>query len=324
MEKINLHDKFLESLHEKISNKKQLVDTVSEILRIEKEPVYRRLNGKVLFSVQEMGILAIELGIVIDSLLFPDKGYQWIPFLLESPLGASSIDDFCDLLENKLFYMEKVTQEPSAFGSIFHVLPLELYAQHPYLMKFMFFKWGHYFVGSETFNNFSEWVVTERILEIKEKINQIFKKINTVLYIWDESLIWTLTSEINYLYKIQAISSDDKNLIKNDLKIMLTQLEKHLRGNSFQKNISENLEFYISHINVGTTSLYLASETKQLSFLQTSFSFSQADESYENFVNIQEWVHSFKKIASLISGSGNLERRLFFKKQHRIIDLFLG
>lgn len=323
MNKINLHDEFLTILREKIPNKKQLVDIISDVLRIEKEPASRRLNGKVLFSVQEMGILANELGILLDSLLHKNKRYQWIPFLLESPMSVKSIDELSVLMESNLLHMKSIIEDPSEYGSIFHSLPIELYIHHPYLMKFMFFKWGNYFVGTEEFNNFAQWKVPERLIQLKEITNYLSKKIEDVLYIWDESLIWSLTREINYLYKMQAISNEDKELIKSDLKDLLTQLEKNLKNNLLLTTEKQNVSFYVSHINVGTTSLYLSSGKKHISFLQSSFSASQTNDSYEHFSNVKSWVNSFKNISALISGSGSLKRRSFFLEQHKIIDMFL-
>lgn len=324
MSKINLHENFIKSLHEKIPNKKELVDIVSDILRIEKEPASRRLNGRVLFSVQEMGILADELGIVIDSLLHPNKKFQWMPFQLESPFSADSVEDMGDILEQLLACMEEVTQKTVTLGSIFYMLPIELYVNHPHLMKFMFFKRGHYFVRTEEFNNFSDWALPEKFANLKKRVSKIKSKIENALYIWDESLIWKLVAEINYFHKLQVINTEDRDLIRDDLRAMLHQLEVCLRG-KFRTGSAPNmnLDFYVSHINIGINSLYSFSEQKQMSFVQTSFSFSHTDSSYENCLKIKEWVDSFKKISVLISGSGGLERRLFFKKQHQIIDLFL-
>lgn len=324
MEKINLHENFIKSLQEKIPDKKELVDFISDTLRIEKEPASRRLNGKVLFSVHEMGILADKLGIVIDSLLHPDKKFQWMPFQLESPMSADTVEDMGDILGHILECMEEVVQKKVTLGSIFYMLPLELYVDYPHLMRFMLFKRGHYFVRTEEFNNFSNWELPEKFTNLKKRISKIKAKVENALYIWDESLIWKLVAEINYLHKLQVISAEDKNLIRDDLREMLHHLERCLRG-KFRAGSAQNrqMDFYISHVNIGINSLYAFSDQKQMSFVQTSFSYSHTEESYENCLRIKDWVDSFKKISVLISGSGSLERRLFFKKQHQIIDLFL-
>lgn len=323
MNRINLHEEFILALNEKIPNKKQRVDLISDILKIEKEPAARRLSGKVFFSIQQMGIIANELGILLDSLMRKDKRYRWIPFMLESPMSLTSMDSMHDLISQNVDMMLHVSQKPTTLGTIIHSLPLEIYVDYPILMKFMFFKWGHYFIGNEEFNSFSNWKIPDKLSLYKDKMDRINEKIESALYIWDSSLIWTLTGEINYLHKMHVISTEEKKQLKDELKQMLDQLEKYLRRNFISEGIHKNVSFYVSHVNIGQSSLYLFSDVKQVSFLQNSFSFSQPDESYENFINIKNWINSFKNISVLISGSGSLERRLFFKEQDRIIDLFL-
>lgn len=66
MKKINLHDKFVAELNSKFPKKINLVNPVSNLLNLEKEPVYRRIAGKVNFSVQEMGILSAVLNISLN------------------------------------------------------------------------------------------------------------------------------------------------------------------------------------------------------------------------------------------------------------------
>lgn len=323
MNKINLHDAFIKSLHDKIPNKKFLVDRISDILNIEKEPASRRINGKVLFSVQEMGIVAKELGIVIDSLLHQEVKYQWVPILLGAPMSVGNMSDLTCIIENTLSCMLRISQKPTTFGTIFHTLPIELFCDYPYLTKFMFFRWGYYFVGIEEFDDFSGWELPTELMHFTSKINRINVNVQKSLYIWDESLIWTFVREVNYLRKLHIINEKDTTNIREELKYMLDQLEKCLKLNSYPTVMGEEVRFYFSNVNVGITSLYFSSDDQYLSTLQTSFSFSRLDESYENFRNIKSWVDSFKNISTLISGSGSLERRQFFRRQHRIIDLFL-
>ena len=76
MKKKDLHDIFIEELQNRGIKKADLVYLISDILKLEKESAYRRLAGKVNFSVREMGILAKALNISLDSLLYQDLGLQ--------------------------------------------------------------------------------------------------------------------------------------------------------------------------------------------------------------------------------------------------------
>lgn len=270
-----------------------------------------------------MGILANSLNLSLDKLLHNNDWYQWMPFILDSPMKVKSMDVLAESLEATLGQIAEVTQEPSDFASVFNSLPLEYFMHHPHLMKFMYFKWGHYFVGTDEFNDYAQWELPERFLKIKDICEPITTRMAHIVYIWDDSLIWTLAREIDFFYKMHAINTVDRDLIKNDLKQQLTQLEKYIKGTFIPKHTSSNVSFYVSNINMGDTSWYISSKAKCASLFKTNFARSPVSNCNQSFANIKEWIDSLKNFSVLLSGSGQMERRLFFEKQHEIIDLIL-
>lgn len=324
MDRVNLHEEFVKELFRKVPQKSELVDAISDILNIEREPASRRLSEKVQFSAREIGLLSKELGISLDSMIHDTNQQCWIPFLFKPPLGVKSMESLCDLMNNNLKQMEDIIKAPSQYKCIFNSLPMEFYISHPYLMKFMFFKWGQYCVGTEEFDNFSTWQLPKQLNGIEERLKSIVSGFTYVLYIWDNAIIWTLMEEIDYFHKMHVISDEDREHIVNDLKEMLKQLEKHLKGISKFDMYPENFDFYISNINIGIICFYLFSEEKQHFSFNNYFTFSTSkyNDTHENYTHIKNWIDSFKNVSALISGSGEIERRLFFKKQHKIISEF--
>ena len=324
MNAVNLHEEFVKELTNRIPQRSELVSKISDILHIEREPASRRLSEKVQFSVREMGAIARELKISLDSMLYQNTPYHWIPLIFESPLGSRSLDSLCVFMENTLTLMNEVVQQsPTEYGSIINALPLEYYIEYPYLRKFMFFKWGQYCIGTDDYNDFSTWELPDKIIQLKCTVKPLVESIHHTMYIWDESLIWTLVGEINYFRKMNVISIEDTELIKSDLKELLTRLEKHLKGIQNLDMYPQNLSFYISNINLGVTCWYMFSEEQKLSSFNSHFIFSANNNGQQGHIQLKNWVNSFKNVSVLISGSGELERRLFFTKQHSIIDNFL-
>lgn len=325
MKKENLHDVFIEVLYRKETKKINLINRISDILKLEKESVYRRMSGKVNFSVREIGILARAFNISLDSLLYREVELQWLPFVFEYPSKLQSMDSLYDMIEFNLKQMEEINRdEPGEAGNVYNILPTEFYIHYPLITKFMFFKWGNYFVKSEEFSNFSQWRIPYRLTQIIEKYNNVYK-FRKVFYIWDNSLIWTLTKEIYNFYRMHIITTQEKDDIKSELKEILSKIEKSLNGTyiPFMPTPPE-IAFYVSSMNMGFTSSYYVSGNKHLALFQTNFSFSMIDNSVESFEKIKEWIRSLCKISTLLSGCGRIERRLFFEKQYAIIDNILG
>lgn len=323
MTKINLHEEFVKELNKKIPNRSELTDAISDILRIEREPASRRLSEKVQFSVREMGILSKALGISIDSLLHGESHYHWLPVILESPLGNYSMDTICDTVIDVLSDMREITKSPSEYSAIIHTLPLEYYANYPHLMKFMFFKWGQYRVGTEEFESFQNWRLPSKLENIYTVVKPLINEISHTTCIWDDSLIWTFMREMIYFHKMNILNNEDLNIIKSELKDLLTRLERHLKGTAKLEIYSQDLNFYISNINLGVTCWYLFSEKRQLSSFNSHFTSSTTNNIYGGHLRIKNWIDSFKNVSVMISGCGELERRRFFNKQHEIIDYYI-
>lgn len=324
MNKVKLHDGFVKELLKKSPQRAELVNVLSDILCIEKKSASRRLSGEVQFSVHEMGILAKHFGISLDPLIFKDNHCHWLPFILEAPLGVESMEALYKITEASFDDLAQVAEAPFEYGTLFNSYPIEFYMFHPYLMKFMFFKWGHCFVGTDEFNHFSQWELPEKIANLKDWVpNMLSNSIHTT-YIWDESLVWTLVNEIDYFYKMDVLSAEDVENIKSDLKESLLRLEKYIGGILQLEKAPKKVDFYISKMSLGVCSSYTVSEKKRSYSFKTNFTFlSSSMNDYSNFHEVKDWINSFKNVSVLISESGPLERKLFFIKQHKIIDDFL-
>ncbi|WP_270487756.1 hypothetical protein [Butyricimonas synergistica] len=321
MNKKDLHDEFIDELCRKIPKRTDLINLVSDILRLEKESIYRRLARKVNFSIREMGILAKELNISIDRLLYKEESHQWMPVVLEVPAKLHSMDSLADIIEQNFNRVKRINEDaPGEMGNVYHTLPLEFFLHSPLMTKFMFFKWGNYFVQSEEFNHFTQWELPSRLSAIIERYTEIFN-FSEVFYVWDNSLIWALSNEINNFHKMHIITTQEKEDIKNELHDILSKLEKTLNG-TYVPNIPLPSEtaFYVSSMNIGFTSCYYVSGSRHFALFQSNFSFSMIENSREDFGKIKEWIQSFCNISTLLSKSGRFERRLFFNAQNKIID----
>lgn len=320
MKTIDLHDEFIQALCTKEPKRAELVNKISDILRIEKESAYRRLAGKVHFSVREMGLLAHSFQISVDSLLHRDPEFQWMPFLLNSPLKIGKMDTLCELFVSNIQRLEELCQKPCESGNVYSSLPVEFFIYYPMLMKFMLFKWGHYFIGTKEFDNFSAWQVPERLSSLKEKVENTCD-FSSIFYIWDNAIIWTLLKEIEYFHKIFALTAEEKETLKQELKELLTNLEEFLNGTRLPGvPLFQKMDFYVSAIQIGFTSSYFASEGQHKVTFLTNFSYAKIEDDYESFCRIKAWIKSLRATSVCLTGSGRAERRLFFDGQHKMVD----
>mgnify|MGYP003623602202 FL=1 len=209
-------------------------------------------------------------------------------------------------------------EEPSEIGIVFDSIPLEFSGHYKTIDKFIFFKWGHYFVGSREFDDFSSWEYPERLHNISKGIRNIPEQYNSLYYIWDISVIWNLVKEIRHFHDMHIVNDEDLALIKKELFDFLDYMEDMAKGAFLNKD--QKVDFYISNVNIGMYGYYHFSPNHQFSFMKNYFIQSAASQDYIISNKLREWVDEMKKVSTLISGSGAKARKLFFEEQRSIVD----
>lgn len=320
MEKRDLLMSFVDALNQKVLKKSDLITTITDVLKIEKESVTRRMNGKVQFTIREMGILAKELDISLDQLLYMKHEYTPIQFKMDSPV-STTMDNLLEYMEEIIsILVDQLDSDDLEMGAVVDSLPVELFIYYPNLCKFMYFKWGHNFEGTFKYSNYSEWEMPERTSELHQIIKSLTKKLKKKLYIWDRSLLWNLVNDIKYFSLIHILSPEDTGLIRGELHKMLIDLEELADGTATFFSNNEIFEVYVTNINVGITSVYYLSNGNYMSLFKAFFMRSVIHKDHTTGAKVQQWINSLKKISNLISGSGEKERKLFFEEQRFMID----
>lgn len=326
MKNNDLYDRFVEVLYEKTESKKELINLITDTLCIERESASRRLSGKVLFTIREMEKMTRRMDISLDGLMYGYKNHKYnlFPMKMDAPYKAESLNDLTDFMVRYLDLLRLKSSEILEAGVIFDSLPIEFWAFRPHLLKFMYFKWGHYMVGTNEFSDFESWTLPQYISDYHVKLQKYYDAVNKAVYIWNPSSIWNLVKEIKYFMSMEVLTKEDVKMLVSDLKMILEEVELSAKGLGISRMLPEDVEIYLSNVNIGLYSSYMKfADDSILSFMRAGFMESSLNEDKANGENIKTWIASMKKICTLISGSGEKVRRLFFKEQHEIVDSLL-
>ena len=313
---MNLLENFINSLYERITKRSELVLYISDVLSIERESANRRLNGKVQFTIQEMGKLSQKLGISLDDLM-QNKNLNALPNLkMKLPMSGHS-DDLISSMEFAITKLEEICQESVEYGTAFSSIPVEFYLPYPNLEKFMFYKWGYFHIGSNEYDKYALWEISERQKKINRQLTVINTRIKSHIYIWNPVTIWSMVKEVKYFKSIHAITDEDVAYIKADLHKMLGDIEIQAKMSNIESD--NKIEMYVSFINHGLNFCYFKTENKYYVTFEDYFVGLDYYDNRVSFASTHEWFASMKKISTLISESGAVERRLFFEEQHNCI-----
>jgi len=321
MENFTLHNKLVKYLEDLPMKKKELVSFLSDLLCIEKESVYRRLNGKIIFTLPEFEVVTKRLDITVDRLMDKNPPYTLFSYNIMAPRSIHSLDVLIKEINLNRNMLGENHANSVEVGQVVDSLPYELFSYFDNLTKFMYFKWAYCFMENKFYSTYSEWEVPGDLILIQDEFLDFCLNFKNILYIWDKTIIPNLVSEIEFLYRIHILHKEDVALIINDLHDFLDNMENMARGaGNFKIKKPEEVEIYISNNYIGGTTAYYKSYENHYTYFKTPYMQTLMYEDLENYKKIYNWVNSMKKVSTLISGSGEIERRIFFEEQHKIID----
>lgn len=319
---MDLHQNFVDYLYSSYSSKKELTDTIEDILKIDRESILRRLNGKVLFTAKEIGNIAEKLNISLDYILNKNTDSIFLPLNLVMPHTIESVKDYLNLFSNDIRLLEKINnQSPLHIGYIFDTLPINFYAPYENLYKYICFKSMSFYIKTKFYEKYSVWQIPEEFDNYRRLVATCLENSESIFYIWNNPVIGNLMKDINFSYKLRFIEYEDVQLIKKDLHQLLDDIVN--RAQTVKKDInviSKPIDLYILNININFSCTYIHSPKDTLIQFRTPFPYSKMCKNTKEFYTVYNWMNSMKKLSTLISDSGIVERNLFFDEQHEIVD----
>ena len=98
---------------------------------------------------------------------------------------------------------------------------------------------------------------------------------------------------------------------------MLNDIEARITNEDFEEDSS--FELYISNIKIGVSCIYYESPADSYINYSLPFARTSIQENTNAYGKVYQWINSIKKISTLISGSGAINRRIFFDEQHMCV-----
>lgn len=325
MGKIDFQEEFVKQLSGKVPRRSQLIDDISDLLVIERDAAYRRLSGKVSFTLREAGIIAEKYNLSIDQITRKSQDAFWLPFFMSYPMQVQSTEGWYDLIIERLNRVERVTRgENSESGNIYNSMPIEFLLLSPLLSKFIFFKWGNFLVATEEFDKFSSWDLSPVKFEgLVKKVREAYR-FEKIYYVWDESIVWDLCRDISSFHRLKVISSQEMKDLASELKSVLGVIENALDTNENPiVSGAAGMDFYVSPFNTGFISHYFKSSEGCSMMFETNYTFSMIENCSDSCERLKGWMDSFLHMSVQLSKSARRERNIFFNNQYKTIDHIL-
>jgi len=291
---------------------------LSTILPLNKEALYRRMRGDVVFSFSEVCLIAKKLGISLDRFIET--------FSKENASFELVLQQFQEQ-DNKFKYINKFEQslrhilaDPDSRFELSH----NLFPQVPthlfyHLSKYNSFKWVYKNSILKAIP-FKEVDYPQSVFQTHRDNNLATMKIKETSYIWDYTIIEMMVREIQYFASINLIDNEDIRILKEELHEFLNYVESLTKEGAFPTG--NKIDIYISSTNSDAAYSYMESPHSKVCIIGVfdfQYLISMDDMAFNK---TKAKIMSLKRGAVLISGSNEIYRISFFRKQHELIDSF--
>ena len=313
MQRDDILNRLLEALEKKIPEKSKLVDTLMEILYMEKGAINRRLRGDVPFSFYEVANIADKLELSIVNL--NDAKTKWVDSFALDTTGV----DFKKWHEY-IALVNLAKKDPlSEFASSTNHVPGSIYAKYESLYKFFIYKYVYLIGGTENRTSFKEFIISEELKNIYRSYYHESKFFAKNIFICDHAMVDNLITDLRYFSGINLLSGDDMQQIKEELFAFLNYFEEIAVNGCFDETGTQ-VDIYISDVNLDSNYNYMKINDICISLVRTFNINAVMGRDKTSYERIKNWIQSLKRTSTLISRSAAVFRAEFFEKQRALIS----
>lgn len=318
MENKRLREVFVNKVLRAIPPHIKPVDYLMDILDLSRISVYRRINGILPFTYDEIVILSSKLNISLDDIIYSNMDSKAI-FSFRG-LGNSSPEDYFYGILKK--YYDNIIEEEKfpnriSIVSMNHLWLLFAISSED-LVRFYYYKWLHLVTENTSNLNYSEVSLSPQTIAITHMVWDKIQYLPNTIFIIDKELFFNSIKDAQYFYQRNLIKEDELQLIKEGFEKVIEYTEGHvLRG---KNKMGADRYFYFSPINIYINSSYVEFGDKVLSSFYTYSMNPFETDNVSICTSHKKWLEQLKKYSVLMTASNEALQIDFFKRQREYLD----
>jgi len=294
------------------------VPYLMDVLDLSKKSVYRRINGEIPFTMEELSKLSLLLDFSVDKIV--EQMRENLGFLdFENSIFQDPSDSFCSAINRYYELVERLCNSQSSEIIIcMNRLPATILVSYPSLIRFKYFQWMHQMSNLPLSFCFDDAILPKGLISKYKSIEKYEELISNIHIIIDSSLFYNIVKDIEYYYKRNLISPAELELLKKDIFDFLDFFEKTTRNGVNHKG--SEYKFYISSLDIDFNSSFFKTDDDMQSnfFIHSMNTITITDPETCNMH--RKWLNSLKKYATMVSGSNESQLAEFYNKQYNLID----
>jgi len=333
MKENSIQNSFFHQIKDRLSSHLTLVDGVADALNISNDSAYRRIRGETALDFEEIGVLASQYGISLDSLMKSESDTVVFRY---RPLDEKSFS-FENYMETTLEDLKRIADLDNA--KIIYVANDIPFFQVFGIQEVASFK---FFVWTKTILNYAQHKgkklklnegITDKARELGVKLIETYCKIPSIEIFHAGTLESTL-NQIEYYHVSGLFDNKNDSLLLCD---KISELVDHMQrqaeigvkfpyGKELPEGVLEmrsgNYQLYYNEVLATDTTILARSGDFKIAYLANNGHNSLMTTNPVFYDNTHRAVQNLLTKSALVSGTSEKERnRIFARFQNKIDEL---
>ncbi|MCH8902405.1 MAG: hypothetical protein IIA45_00585 [Bacteroidetes bacterium] len=309
-----------------------LVDEVADVLDLGTDSAYRRIRGEKELSFEEMRTLASRFKLSVDSILNNSTDSVTFQFL--------GIDEKSYTFENYLTTILVDMKEFDQMGDVefvFILNELNIFQimQFPELIAFRMFFWNKSNFGFEGYKDKKfEFMLdgsdsSSKIIPLAREIVKLYTRTPSTEIITDD-VVNSYLKQIKYYYEAGYFKEKEQAIV---IATKLVELIEHIERQAEEEtkfepglapaNVNGEFKLYFNDLVLLDHSVLVKTGEGGITYLLNNAINYLASRNQAFFEHNYKWTQNMLKRMTLISGSAEKERRMFFNEVKETVHAFI-
>lgn len=296
-----------------------LIDEVANILNINYDAAYRRINGKTSLSLEDAIKLSRHYSISLNGLFNNGLEDQIVVTKTKEINNAADLEKYFHGITRDLIELKKHSN-----GSIFYSakdLPIFYVLQNNLLFRFKIYVWLYILDKDVSSKNiqFENFKFSKNLIEAGLEAGEAYNNVN-ITEMWNYGIISSLINQITYFFEINLLSYTSALKICEDLKKTIKQIEESANTGTRQDVNKTEFRLYHNELLLLNNNIIIKWDNQKTLISPYSLLRYYKIKDVDTCNTVDEFFNNQIRISKLLSKTGVKERLLFFKPKYNKID----
>lgn len=314
-----IQEKLLARVKRLLPENISLADTLSDLLGISTDSVYRRLRGETSLSIDEVSMICDHFRISFDELNTLENSSS-VTFTFSPLLTVDDYKGYLRSIRDDMVQFSKVPGSTITWAA--EDIPIFHHFRYPFLGTFKVYYWFHCIIHTDEHKDkpFNPGLIDEEIKSLCEEIYSLYARIPSV-EIWTDLTVASLFVQVDYVWQSGLFERKEDALeVCSLIEQQINKLQKEAEltyklGFNDEPVLGEDsFRLYHSDIEIGNNTIFVTMGENKILYLTHNTMNKIVTLNRQFCDSTEKWINNLKKKSTLISGVSEKQRYQFFNR----------